>query len=406
VDGTCLTNDAFERPVEKNVGGTYTEILYSPLGKMALMNARTATTIYVPMPGGATYTIAATNDFWHKDWQGSVRLASTRTNRTIDYDRAFAAFGESYNNVGSTTGFNFTGDTQDLVVGTYDTANRELNRTQGRWISPDPAGLTAVDSSNPQTWNRYAYVANNPLAATDPSGLKLCLECHFLGGGGSSTGCSADGVDATCDMVMAMLGPQSFPGDGSMGGAVECPNDQCTKVGKNGGVQYFWASTSGPGSYYTYTGPGALYYSANQAGTAAALYLYALGSKDQHEYASNVYGDANGVFSYSEAQQGPECSMGCRWTPNFSDYPAGATLIGSAHNHPAGGYGDTSFSEDRTGDLGAYTYFGINGYLGTRPGNRVLMFDYSLYVPWLTTPGAPSPVCVLQGPEYGARQCP
>jgi RHS repeat-associated protein len=174
IDGTCLTNDAFGRVTEENAAGVYSEVLYSPIGKMAVMNARTATTIYVPMPGGATYTIGAANDFWHKDWQGSVRLASTRTNRTIDYDRAFAPFGESYNNVGSTTGFDFTGDTQDIVLGTYDTPNRELNRTQGRWISPDPAGLAAADFRNPQTWNRYGYVGNNPCSAIDPLGLDTC----------------------------------------------------------------------------------------------------------------------------------------------------------------------------------------------------------------------------------------
>ncbi len=42
---------------------------------------------------------------------------------------------------------------------------------QGRWLSPDPAGLSAADPSSPQSWNRYAYVMNNPLAFTDPAGL-------------------------------------------------------------------------------------------------------------------------------------------------------------------------------------------------------------------------------------------
>jgi RHS repeat-associated protein len=74
----------------------------------------------------------------------------------------------------TTTNYNFTGDTQDTIAGTYDTVNRELNPSQGRWLSPDPGGMAVVDPANPQTWNRYAYVANNPINAIDPAGLHIC----------------------------------------------------------------------------------------------------------------------------------------------------------------------------------------------------------------------------------------
>ena len=52
----------------------------------------------------------------------------------------------------------------------YQAEARLFHQAEGRWISPDPAGLGAVDLSNPQTWNRYAYVANDPLNNIDPSG--------------------------------------------------------------------------------------------------------------------------------------------------------------------------------------------------------------------------------------------
>ncbi len=42
---------------------------------------------------------------------------------------------------------------------------------QGRFISVDP-DLSSAGVSDPQTWNRYAYVGNHPLVLTDPSGLK------------------------------------------------------------------------------------------------------------------------------------------------------------------------------------------------------------------------------------------
>ncbi|HXJ95146.1 MAG TPA: RHS repeat-associated core domain-containing protein [Terriglobia bacterium] len=43
-----------------------------------------------------------------------------------------------------------------------------------RWLTPDPAGLAAVDLTNPQSLNRYAYVLNNPTTLIDPSGLDPC----------------------------------------------------------------------------------------------------------------------------------------------------------------------------------------------------------------------------------------
>ncbi|MGH9473162.1 MAG: RHS repeat-associated core domain-containing protein, partial [Terriglobales bacterium] len=41
----------------------------------------------------------------------------------------------------------------------------------GRFLTPDPAGLAAVDPGNPQSWNRYAYALNNPVTNTEPTGL-------------------------------------------------------------------------------------------------------------------------------------------------------------------------------------------------------------------------------------------
>ena len=101
----------------------------------------------------------------------SVSVSPAPSGSTMYFDTAYAPFGEPYGWDG-TTDFSFTGMNQDTAYDLYDFPAREYSNV-GRWISPDPAGLAAVDSTNPQSWNRYAYVANNPLMYVDPSGMFL-----------------------------------------------------------------------------------------------------------------------------------------------------------------------------------------------------------------------------------------
>jgi RHS repeat-associated protein len=95
---------------------------------------------------------------------------------------AYAPFGEGYNGGTSWDGeywtqFTETGNSWTVANinngggSLEDFTYRRYSPTQGRWISPDQAGLAAVDPRNPQSWNRYAYVLNNPLSSMDPSGL-------------------------------------------------------------------------------------------------------------------------------------------------------------------------------------------------------------------------------------------
>jgi len=111
--------------------------------------------------------------FKHADWQGSSRFDAYGGGAA--YDRAYAPFGEVYEEAGGIIDRNFTGQTTDTVSGLYDFLFRQYSPVQGRWLVPDPAGLAAVDITNPQTWNRYAYLANNPLNATDPLGLYCAI---------------------------------------------------------------------------------------------------------------------------------------------------------------------------------------------------------------------------------------
>ena len=56
--------------------------------------------------------------------------------------------------------------------------SRYFSAAQGRFTSPDRAGMFAVSLANSQTLNRYSYVLNNPLSLTDPHGD----DCVYLNG--------------------------------------------------------------------------------------------------------------------------------------------------------------------------------------------------------------------------------
>jgi RHS repeat-associated protein len=180
IDSVSLTYDALGRMVEQNRNGSYTQIVYAPNGgKLALMNGQSLQKAFMPLPGGGTavYNSTGLAYYRHPDWLGSSRLA-TPPSRTVYGYTGYAPFGENYEGQGSTD-LSFTGQNQDTVSGTltntspglYDFPYREYDPAQGRWISPDPAGSAAVDPTNPQSWNRYSYVMNNPLANIDPTGL-------------------------------------------------------------------------------------------------------------------------------------------------------------------------------------------------------------------------------------------
>ncbi len=229
VDGVGATYDALGRMVEQNKSGTYYEIVYSPPGtKLAIMQGTTLQKAFVPLTGGtmAVYNSSGLAYYRHSDWLGSSRLASTTT-RTVYYDGAYGPFGEQYANSG-TTDLSFTGMNQDTASNVYDFPAREYG-IQGRWPSPDPAGLGAVDPSTPQSWNRYAYVLNSPLNLADATGLDPCpptVICSItywpLPGPPTSAGSPGSGGGQPCtDLMSSIFDPRpDMPpcGGGTTGG--------------------------------------------------------------------------------------------------------------------------------------------------------------------------------------------
>jgi RHS repeat-associated protein len=269
IDGIGIVYDALDRMVEQNRSSSNTEIIYSPTGfKMQIMNGSSPTLEFVPLPGGASAVYTPGGVYYrHSDWLGSSRFATNTPSRTVHYDGAYAPFGEPYAQTG-TTDLNFTGMDSDTSAGLYDFLYREYS-TQGRWPRPDPAGLNAVDKSNPQTWNRYAYVGNNPVALVDPKGTcqlsKSGFKVNCASGEGDGGGCSLDGVSVDCGFGNTLLGS---------GGASQCPANQCSGVGTDSSGNPVYAQ------YYSFAGGTNGYFDATSLANGI------------NEYGGKIYSDS------------------------------------------------------------------------------------------------------------------
>ncbi|MFV0387902.1 MAG: RHS repeat-associated core domain-containing protein [Pyrinomonadaceae bacterium] len=71
---------------------------------------------------------------------------------------------------GDSTRQKFTGYERDEESNLDFAQARMHDYNHGRFTSPDPT-LLSVNGFNPQSWNRYVYVLNNPHFYTDPLGL-------------------------------------------------------------------------------------------------------------------------------------------------------------------------------------------------------------------------------------------
>ena len=68
----------------------------------------------------------------------------------------------------------FTSKERDAETGLDYFGARYYSNTLGRFTSVDPL-RTSAHPTDPQTWNRYSYVANRPLISIDPDGLSIIV---------------------------------------------------------------------------------------------------------------------------------------------------------------------------------------------------------------------------------------
>src|SRR5574340_1485943 len=110
-----------------------------------------------------------------------VVLSSMETffhNGTVDANGSpvgmmrYTAFCETRLANGATnTDYRYTGQREEAELGLYFYNARWYDPSLGRFIQPDSL---IPNPGNPMDWDRYAYVRNNPINNTDPTGNKSC----------------------------------------------------------------------------------------------------------------------------------------------------------------------------------------------------------------------------------------
>jgi RHS repeat-associated protein len=119
--------------------------------------------------------------YFHQDHLGSIAVITNETGALAEARDAYDAWGKRRNFNGtddvagiltSQTSRGFTGEEMLASVGLVHLNGRVYDPYIARMTSADPI---IGDPLNGQTWNRYSYVWNNPLAYTDPTGY--CPAC-------------------------------------------------------------------------------------------------------------------------------------------------------------------------------------------------------------------------------------
>ena len=117
------------------------------------------------------------------DHLGSPRV-NTDVTGAVTARHDYHPFGEEIVTTHRTNGLNYSGDTVRKQFTGYerdgetdlDFAQARIYRNKiGRFLSPDYF-INDTNLGSPQSWNLYAYVRNNPLVYTDPSGCEIIIE--------------------------------------------------------------------------------------------------------------------------------------------------------------------------------------------------------------------------------------
>ena len=131
------------------------------------------------------YYANGSTHFEHQDWLGTERLR-TAYNGAVEGTYTSLPWGDGQGISGADTDANhYAVLDHDRETDTDYAQYRQYANMQGRWLSPDPYS-GSYKKRNPQSFNRYVYAGNNPLARVDHTGLEE--DGDIEGGGGGSDG--------------------------------------------------------------------------------------------------------------------------------------------------------------------------------------------------------------------------
>lgn len=225
--------NALNQRVQTVVGSTKTEFVYNVNGRrVSIWNGTSNTQIQGQYYWGSKPVAFYKNGqvhFQHQDWLGTERIRTTY-NGVVEGTFTSLPFGDAQTTASGTDldPHHYAQLDYDSETSTSHAQFRQYNSTEGRWMRPDPNG-GSYDFSNPQSFNRYAYASNNPLANSDPAGLTDICSCWFL---------SADQVYAGDDPSYTLdgLDVPGIVGSGALqsGEGAICPNNNCVQIYVNG----------------------------------------------------------------------------------------------------------------------------------------------------------------------------
>ena len=171
--------DPFGRRARRTVNGTAYEDVYDGGNMVAEMLTSSGGwmrgEVYLAGRHLATYNNNTTY-FSHTDWSKTERVRSAVDGSTAGTCTSYP-YGDNYICTGiDPSPIKYAGMEYDSETQLYHTPHRYYNPRLGLWMTPDPAGMAASRTSTPQSLNRYAYVAHNPINLFDPTGL----DCAYL----------------------------------------------------------------------------------------------------------------------------------------------------------------------------------------------------------------------------------